>query len=437
MYLIIIVIFVIGILVIGGIAGFFMYSQGMEDTTQEPIHVPELESDYLDLEPDSRPEPIPESIPEPEQLLCTGHKYCDGTPIPPEKSKTGSVVCASNRKVLRCNSINGVAEWKLTGARCTDNMPHACPQELPSVVGRTVQLIAGKKQCLNVSEIEVYGPDGKTNIAKGKKITQSSVHRQYPKRLLAKNLLDGNITNFALPDCATIGWFKIDLGKDTQITKVIVYNRLDERKRIETAKINIIDSNNKIVYTSNPIPPNFNLYTVNPPDKKIITSNVIPQSKSSILKCTGGKYCDSTLIPPEKSNYGNIICGAAGQYDCRLVEGVPKWYYLKKPCTSDMDHSCPQLPDNIDRVPGYSGTKILTPGARNQSMESCRQLALKSNGKYVAWGFRTNNHSKARSRRTCFLYHPGFKPYAGNPNTNALVTGCLNPGEKVTLGCKK
>ena len=384
MYIIIIVIFIIGILVIGGIAGYFLYIQ----SEQELIPVPELEPDSIDFEPNPEPspEPSPELSPEPSPEL---------SPEPSLQSK------------------------------------------LPSVIGRTVQLIAGKAQCLNVSEIEVYGLDGKTNIAKGKKITQSSLYSEKkPNDYLAQALLDGNITTFAVPNCATIGWFKIDLEKDTPITKIIVYNRLNERKRIDTAKINIINNDDKIVYTSDPIPPNFNLYTVNLPNKKIITSNEIPQSKLNILECKNGVYCDKTPVSLEKSKYGNIICGAQGKYKCKLANGLVKWVYTKQPCTLDMDHSCKPLPNTIDYVPGISEGVVNYAGG-DQTMELCRQAALKSNGKYVAWGFRGNNHPKAKQRRTCFMYPPEFKPYAGNPEDKINVTGCLNPGEKVELGCKK
>lgn len=92
------------------------------------------------------------------------------------------------------------------------------------------------------------------------------------------------------------------------------------------------------------------------------------------------------------------------------------------------------LPDDIDRVYGWQGDHE-NPDLKNQTAESCRQAALKDS-KYVAWGYRTNDHPDGIWKNTCFLYTNGFKPYAGNPDDKAHQTGCLRPGEKVALGCK-
>jgi hypothetical protein len=88
-----------------------------------------------------------------------------------------------------------------------------------------------------------------------------------------------------------------------------------------------------------------------------------------------------------------------------------------------------QLPPNIDVVNGFSSNWEDPPDNSNKTQEMCRQLALSSNGKYVAWGHRPKLN-------TCFLYKQGFAPYNGNPSDTDHVTGCINPMEKVAKGCK-
>jgi hypothetical protein len=88
----------------------------------------------------------------------------------------------------------------------------------------------------------------------------------------------------------------------------------------------------------------------------------------------------------------------------------------------------------IDKVFGWAGNHE-NPALKNQTEESCRQLALKDS-KYVAWGYRTDKHDDPNWRNTCFLYPQGFQPFNGNPSDVAHITGCLRPGEKVSLGCK-
>jgi hypothetical protein len=98
------------------------------------------------------------------------------------------------------------------------------------------------------------------------------------------------------------------------------------------------------------------------------------------------------------------------------------------------------LPNDINKVWGWQGNnenplengKFIT----NQSEEMCRQKALNSGGKYVAWGYRNESHPQPESRKTCFLYTAPFAPFKGNSEDTAHTTGCLKPGEKVEWGCK-
>jgi hypothetical protein len=94
------------------------------------------------------------------------------------------------------------------------------------------------------------------------------------------------------------------------------------------------------------------------------------------------------------------------------------------------------LPTDIDKVPGYSSEKFDNIEDKNQTAEICRQKALASDGKYVAWGYRNNDHPDVNYKNTCFLYPKPFAPYSGNPDDKVHQIGCLRPGEKVSWGCK-
>lgn len=88
----------------------------------------------------------------------------------------------------------------------------------------------------------------------------------------------------------------------------------------------------------------------------------------------------------------------------------------------------------IDSVKGWQGNHE-NPGGKVTSFEDCRQQALNSNGRYVAWGYRNSNHPDPNWSNTCFLYTQGFAAFNGDPNDSIHETGCLRPGERVSLGC--
>jgi hypothetical protein len=93
------------------------------------------------------------------------------------------------------------------------------------------------------------------------------------------------------------------------------------------------------------------------------------------------------------------------------------------------------LPSNINYVKGWSNKNIIKISAKNKTPEDCRQMALESKGKYAAWGYRTDSYPDPLYKNTCFLYKTPFEPYPGNIMDNSHLTGCVNPGEKVELGC--
>ena len=92
---------------------------------------------------------------------------------------------------------------------------------------------------------------------------------------------------------------------------------------------------------------------------------------------------------------------------------------------------------DFDMVRGWDSSGVFeneNPNVTTRTPEQCRQIALNSNGKYVAWGFRNDNHSEPGRRNTCFLYTK-LSNFSGNPNDNVHTTGCILPGTKVSNGC--
>jgi hypothetical protein len=142
-------------------------------------------------------------------------------------------------------------------------------------------------------------------------------------------------------------------------------------------------------------------------------------SESRVQKSTQNKF---TCLPtgfPAKDGHPVLPIGDP-------VPGVQKKCFVKKQQITGLE----KLPQNINYVKGWSGNHV-NPGGKVGSAEDCRQQALNSDGKYVAWGYRKQPNS------TCFLYTPDFAPYNGNPSDDVHATGCLVPGDTVSSGCEK
>ena len=88
----------------------------------------------------------------------------------------------------------------------------------------------------------------------------------------------------------------------------------------------------------------------------------------------------------------------------------------------------------VDSVSGWQGDHE-NPPTKNQTAYSCWAAAAAQPEKYSAWGFRTDSHPDPNWRNTCFLYTKNFGPFNGNTNDTFHITGCVNPGDKVSTGC--
>ena len=117
-----------------------------------------------------------------------------------------------------------------------------------------------KNRPLNIAEIEVYS--GGVNVAKNATKTESS--SQYSSNnFKPKNLIDGNMSNFAHTHGGGTNWFKITLDKQYLIEKVMVYNRTSCCfARWASSFVKLLDDNgNEIVSSIEKIPDDTGLAT--------------------------------------------------------------------------------------------------------------------------------------------------------------------------------
>jgi hypothetical protein len=113
----------------------------------------------------------------------------------------------------------------------------------------------------NIAEIEVYEPNSTVNIALNKPVTGTSL---YSTTVPHSNLVDSNTTNIAhtAENSGDSGW-EIDLGKEVDVSKVIVRNRTDCcSNRINGAYILLLDSNQRVFYKSPPFANSKLVYTI-------------------------------------------------------------------------------------------------------------------------------------------------------------------------------
>ena len=163
------------------------------------------------------------------------------------------------------------------------------------VTGRYIKISQPNKGGFNLGELMVYSTFYGENIIKpDMKVTLSAQlsSRLSPeaevKESLPSNLVDGNINTYTQTQGADAGWAMVDLGKDTDISEIVLYNRQDccQARTIECV-LTIFDSNNNVVYESNPLLGadgqnkykdgnygGFGLYTFTIPDKDAVGSDI-------------------------------------------------------------------------------------------------------------------------------------------------------------------
>lgn len=266
------------------------------------------------------------------------------------------------------------------------------------IKGRYIRLERKQVGCMNLAGIEVYSEkDGKNIIQPSTVVTKSSMAGN-PDPAPPSHFVDGNADTHIHNNCGDNGWILVDLGSIMPIYKIVITNRKDCcRQRANGTILSILDDKQMVIYVANPIK-----------DKK----NRVEYAETAAEQTDMTNYYYTfTYFPPYPVPFGD----------------------LSPNMTMDP-------PSSIDSVPGWlaQGVPISDPVPMhtNETAESCRQMALNGAGKYVAWGYRKDNHPAENYKNTCYLYHDEMKPFSGNPQDNIHLTGCLRPGEKVELGCK-
>ena len=109
-----------------------------------------------------------------------------------------------------------------------------------------------------------------------------------------------------------------------------------------------------------------------------------------------------------------------------------------------LDWGCRTIAPNIDYKSGLSLTAIEEEagyGTDNKwpqpprHPDTCRINAF-TNPKYKAWAYGTANNSDSSKRYKCFFYTDEIKPFETNYKVDDYISGCINPNEVLSLGCK-
>ncbi|XP_062278424.1 uncharacterized protein LOC133983374 [Scomber scombrus] len=286
-----------------------------------------------------------------------------------QKSYKIHTVTITNRKDCCQNRING-AEIRIGNSlsdngnanpRCTviSSIPAGNTKtfQCNGMVGRYVNIvIPGRKEYLTLCEVEVYGePSAGTNIARGGKVTQSTLYgKAVPERAI-----DGNrASNWGQGSCTHTQknlkpWWRLDLQKSYKIHTVTITNRKDCcQNRINGAEIRI---GNSLSDNGNANPRCTVISSIPAGNTKTFQCNgmvgryvniVIPGRKEYLTLCEvevygepsagtniarGGKVTQSTLYGkavPERAIDGNRASNW-GQASCSATMNNPKpWWRL-------------------------------------------------------------------------------------------------------------
>lgn len=157
-----------------------------------------------------------------------------------------------------------------------------------TVSGRYIKLQQKQIGCMNLSDIKVYSKNGNNIITPNMIVTKSSTFGN-PDVFPGSLLVDGDINTFAHTSCSDIGWFLIDLGSIIPISKIVITNRTSCcRQRATGIVLTILDEQQNILYTANPIT-----------DKKNRTSFTENDNNDADF------YLTFTYYPPNPNVFGN------------------------------------------------------------------------------------------------------------------------------------
>lgn len=141
------------------------------------------------------------------------------------------------------------------------------------VSGRYLRLQYNRVECLNLAEIRVYSYNGGPNIiTPSTSVSKSSGYAgdMFPNSMFVDGDT-GQTYNFVHTSCYDVPWVEVDLGKMTNIYKVVVYNRVDCcRERVLGTVLQIKNDRQEIIYVSNNIKTTNLTYTWYPPNPAVL-----------------------------------------------------------------------------------------------------------------------------------------------------------------------
>ena len=123
---------------------------------------------------------------------------------------------------------------------------------LPEVSGQFIRIeLPGQKRALSLAEVKVL--DKGINIALKRKATQSTEAHGGAPALAVDGNVDGIYHNGSVTHTDPKGanpWWKVDLGKDSKIEEVKIYNRKDGRpERLDGFTLKILNAQRKVVFS--------------------------------------------------------------------------------------------------------------------------------------------------------------------------------------------
>ncbi len=124
---------------------------------------------------------------------------------------------------------------------------NAAPPE-SKIRGRFVRIALpkGHKGFLTLSEVEVYS--AQQNVARSGKARQSSTSHNAPAARAIDGRADGSFNSCSCSSEQQDAWWELDLGLETPIDHIVVYNRNDCcPERLDNASITVLDANRKPV----------------------------------------------------------------------------------------------------------------------------------------------------------------------------------------------
>uniref|UniRef100_A0A6C0KEV2 Uncharacterized protein n=1 Tax=viral metagenome TaxID=1070528 RepID=A0A6C0KEV2_9ZZZZ len=182
---------------------------------------------FLVLVPTPSPSPSPSSSPSPSQTSS------------PTPSATPATTSGPSTTPVATSTPTPVGQF----------VPTSPPSNLMSTVaGRYIQLTGSQKNILNICRVEIFPSVYGAPIQYGDSaVTASSIDTSH------KSLLNG-WTSYLATKGTEIPSIKIDLGQNSPIYKIIVYNRVDDyTQRICGMTLSIIKSDFTQVYLSSPV----------------------------------------------------------------------------------------------------------------------------------------------------------------------------------------